>query len=82
MPKKIEAGHKIISLHVLATGQMILTTEQRIYEHKDGKWKPMEFADDPVDPPDAKPAPEPGKFDLLKSGQPAPKPGVTEGQLG
>lgn len=57
MPKKLETGHKIISLNVLATGQMILTTENRVYEHKDGKWTPMVFADDPVDPPEPKPEP-------------------------
>jgi hypothetical protein len=51
MPKKLEAENKIISLSVLATGQLILTTENRVYEHKDGKWTPMVFADDPVDPP-------------------------------
>ena len=45
-----ETPHKIISLHVLATGQLILTTENRVYEHKDGKWTPMVFADDPVEP--------------------------------
>jgi hypothetical protein len=55
MPKKLETGHKIISLNVLATGQMILTTEQRVYEHKDGKWTPMLFADDPVEPAEEKP---------------------------
>ena len=54
MPKKLETGHKIISLNVLATGQMILTTEQRVYEHKDGKWTPMLFADDPVETEPAK----------------------------
>lgn len=62
MPKKLETGHKIISLNVLATGQLILTTENRVYEHKDGKWTPMLFADDPVEPPppevDAEPAAE------------------------
>lgn len=57
MPKILESPHKIISLNVLATGTMILTTENRVYEHKDGKWTPMVFADDPVEPEPAKPAP-------------------------
>ncbi len=51
MPKKLESGHKILSLEVLATGRLLLVTENRVYEHKDGKWEPMVFADDPVDPP-------------------------------
>lgn len=57
MPKVLESPHKIISLHVLATGRMILVTENRAYEQKDGLWTPMAFADDPVDPEPAKPAP-------------------------
>jgi hypothetical protein len=60
MPKVLESPHKIISLNVLATGTMILTTENRVYEHKDGRWTPMVFADDPVDPPEPeKPAEKP-----------------------
>jgi hypothetical protein len=58
MPKKkLESAHKIISLNVLATGTLLLTTENRVYEHKDGKWTPMLFADDPVEPETEKPAP-------------------------
>lgn len=61
MAKKIlESPHKIISLNVLATGQMILTTENRVYEHKDGKWTPMVFADDPVEP---EPVPQAPSYD-------------------
>jgi hypothetical protein len=55
MSKRVESPHKIISLNVLATGQLILTTENRVYEHKDGKWTPMVFADDPVEPKEVKP---------------------------
>lgn len=56
MPKILDAPHKIISLNVLATGQLILTTENRVYEQKNGLWTPMVFADDPVEPvPAAKP---------------------------
>lgn len=74
MPKKIlESPHKIISLNVLATGMMILTTENRVYEHKDGKWTPMVFADDPVEP-----VVETSKDDPLA--WPEPKPDATEGQ--
>ncbi len=62
MPKILDAPHKIISLNVLATGQLILTTENRVYEHKDGKWQPMVFADDPVDPPPAAEPEKPGIF--------------------
>ena len=51
MPKIFDAPHKIISLNVLATGVMILTTENRVYAQKDGVWTPMEFAADPVEPP-------------------------------
>ena len=51
MPKIIDAPHKIIQLNVLATGQLILTTENRVYAQKDGVWHAMEFAPDPVDPP-------------------------------
>ena len=65
MPKVLESPHKIISLNVLATGMLILTTENRVYEHKDGKWTPMIFADDPppepypISAPAVAPAPEP-----------------------
>lgn len=47
---KLEIPHKIISLNVLATGQMILTTENRVYEYLNGTWTPMKFADDPEPP--------------------------------
>lgn len=47
---KLEIPHKIISLNVLATGQMILTTENRVYEYLNGTWTPMKFADDPEAP--------------------------------
>jgi hypothetical protein len=65
MPKVLESPHKIISLSVLATGQLILTTENRVYEHKDGKWTPMVFADDPVDPPEEVKRTDPAKSDGL-----------------
>ena len=69
MTKVLESPHKIISLNVLATGQMILTTENRVYEYKDAKWTPMVFADDPVDPVEPAPSvdePAPVKQDTWK----------------
>lgn len=56
MPK-LEIPHKIISLNVLATGRMILTTENRVYESLNDVWTPMKFADDPEPAPEATPAP-------------------------
>lgn len=55
----VETPHKIISMNVLATGQMILTTENRVYEFRDSKWTPMAFADDPEPAPVAAPVTEP-----------------------
>ena len=72
MPKKLlEATHKIISLSVLATGQLLLATENRVYEYKAGVWEPMVFADDPEPEPDpvaatpTPPPPETGSAALL-----------------
>jgi hypothetical protein len=56
MPK-LEIPHKIISLNVLATGRMILTTENRVYESLNDVWTPMKFADDPEPQPVTDPAP-------------------------
>jgi hypothetical protein len=57
MPKKnLEAAHTIISLTLLATGQLILATEKRVYQLMNGVWEPMIFADDPEPEPDAPPA--------------------------
>jgi hypothetical protein len=68
MPK-LEIPHKIISLNVLATGRMILTTENRVYESLNDVWTPMKFADDPVpEPVPAKPVP------VSASVKPAPAP--------
>lgn len=54
--KVLESPHKIIAMNVLATGQMILTTENRVYEYMHGVWTPMAFAPDPEPEPVATPA--------------------------
>ena len=60
VPKKnVEAAHTIISLTLLATGQLILATEKRVYQLMDSVWQPMVFADDPVDETTPEPAAEP-----------------------
>jgi hypothetical protein len=60
-PKKtLSAAHTIISLNVLATGRLLLTTENRVYELVNNVWTPMVFADDePEAEPDPTPAPTP-----------------------
>jgi hypothetical protein len=59
-PKKnLDSPHKIISVTLLATGQLILATENRMYQLMNGIWEPMIFAADPVDEPIPDPVPDP-----------------------
>jgi hypothetical protein len=70
-PKKnVTAAHTIISLTMLATGRLLLTTENRVYELVNNVWTPMIFADDEPEPaPEPTPAPAPAL-----TAEPAPAP--------
>jgi hypothetical protein len=54
--KSLDAPHKIISMTLMPTGQLILATENRVYQYMNNVWEPMVFAPDPVlDPPVVEP---------------------------